>query len=260
MALALFTVFFVPAWPAAAAGILVAWGCGVEHASFFGRDWRNAPLLGAATVGLAFALVMTRPESSLLIAGLGVATAVGAWMAARLDRDNVTRWKMELASLWYGAPIAALLYLREISIPDTAKWFFFISPLLLALVPVWAGDTAAIVVGKALGRRPLAPDISPKKTLEGAAGNLVAAALIGIPIAMWVGVPPSLGLVCGALCGVLGQAGDLFESWIKRRAGVKDSGSILPGHGGLLDRIDSMLFSTPPVVLAILLWPGHISG
>jgi phosphatidate cytidylyltransferase len=125
------------------------------------------------------------------------------------------------------------------------------TPLLLAVVPVWAGDIAGIFVGRAWGRRPLAPQISPNKTVEGAVGNLLACLAAGAALGVWTGFGPGLGLAAGALGGTFGQAGDLFESSLKRSAGVKDSGNLLPGHGGILDRIDSLLFALP--VVAVLL-------
>jgi len=121
----------------------------------------------------------------------------------------------------------------------------------MAIVPLWGGDTAGIFVGKAFGRRLLAPKISPKKTVEGAIANLFACPLVSIPLGLAIGLSWEAGAACGLAAGTFGQLGDLFESYVKRQAGVKDSGSLLPGHGGLLDRVDSLLF-TAPIVFAIL--------
>jgi phosphatidate cytidylyltransferase len=119
--------------------------------------------------------------------------------------------------------------------------------LLFALVLVWLGDTLAYFVGRAVGRLPLAPEISPKKTWEGAAGNLVGALVAGGAFAWWLKAEPAPWLMAAALANVAGQFGDLAESAFKRGAGVKDSGTLLPGHGGLLDRIDSLIFAAPVV-------------
>ena len=120
-------------------------------------------------------------------------------------------------------------------------WMFFLMAVVIA------GDTAAYYVGKASGRHKLAPSISPGKTMEGALGGLAGNLLIGIMFKMccfsefgWGGW---IALVI--VVGVSGQAGDLFESMLKRSVRLKDSGKILPGHGGLLDRIDALLFSAP---------------
>ena len=122
----------------------------------------------------------------------------------------------------------------------------------MALVPVWAGDIAAIFAGRAFGKRLLMPKVSPKKTVEGSIANLAAAVLTAWLLGRLLGLPDARSLGAGLAAGTLGQAGDLFESWLKRRAGVKDSGTLLPGHGGVLDRIDSVLFAAPAVALILL--------
>lgn len=151
--------------------------------------------------------------------------------------------------LWVGTPLLCLIYVA----------YTFPGPhgislnrlILLVLAPQWAGDIAAIFVGSWLKGPLLAPSISPKKTVSGAIGNLLAcigtAYLIGNALA--VPTPASIGV--GLCQGILGQAGDLFESHLKRQSNVKDSGTLLPGHGGVLDRIDSMLFSAIPSCLIL---------
>lgn len=124
----------------------------------------------------------------------------------------------------------------------------------MAIVPLWAGDTAAIFAGRAFGKHLLAPTVSPKKTVEGAIANLLACLAAAWGFGVWLNVPAPQSLVCGLIAGVLGQIGDLFESWVKRQANVKDSGTLLPGHGGIMDRIDSILFTAPFVALVLLFW------
>ena len=119
--------------------------------------------------------------------------------------------------------------------------------ILLMVVAIVVSDSAQYYTGRALGRRPLAPSISPKKTLEGAIGGLVfgtAAFVIGARI-VFPGCSLALAALAGASVAALGIVGDLFESLLKRSAGVKDSGALIPGHGGVLDRIDSWLFAAP---------------
>jgi phosphatidate cytidylyltransferase len=144
---------------------------------------------------------------------------------------------------YFALPIAAVHTLQQID-----PWVVF---LLLAIV--WLGDTAAYYVGSRIGRHKLAPVISPKKSWEGAAASFAIAMIAAV---IWSQV--RLGrleigiLVAAALTSVAAQIGDLVESMIKRGSGVKDSGSILPGHGGVLDRLDALLFAAP--VLLFVLW------
>ena len=106
-------------------------------------------------------------------------------------------------------------------------------------------DTGALFVGKALGRHKLAPAISPGKTWEGSAGGVLTSLLTGAGLGLWLHLPLVHALGLAALCAIFGQIGDLCESALKRDLGVKDFGTVLPGHGGILDRIDSLLFSAP---------------
>ncbi len=122
--------------------------------------------------------------------------------------------------------------------------------VLFALAIVWAGDTVAYFVGRSIGRLKMAPALSPKKTWEGAVGNVVGSLIAGYCFARWQNGDVTAWLVTAALANIAGQVGDLVESAYKRGAGVKDSGAMLPGHGGMLDRIDSLIFAAPVVWLA----------
>lgn len=117
--------------------------------------------------------------------------------------------------------------------------------ILTAAIPIWAGDTAAIFAGKAFGTHKLAPSISPNKTWEGSIANLLAAVVAAAALGYFLKYPMDKMLLLGVSCGVIGQLGDLFESYLKRQAGVKDSGNLLPGHGGVFDRLDSLLMTAP---------------
>jgi phosphatidate cytidylyltransferase len=119
--------------------------------------------------------------------------------------------------------------------------------LLFALVITWAGDTAAYFAGRALGKRPLAPVLSPKKTWEGTIASLLGVLLVAVVFSRWMFVPVAHLLAMAVVGNVAGQAGDLLESAYKRSAGVKDSGALLPGHGGVLDRIDALILAIPVV-------------
>jgi phosphatidate cytidylyltransferase len=141
------------------------------------------------------------------------------------------------AMLYIGLPIGAIVALRR---TDAGS-------LLLLLAIVVVSDTAQYYTGRLLGRRPLAPAISPKKTREGAVGGLVGGSLIAVVLGRWwlPGAPPVACAALGLTVAAAGIVGDLFESQLKRSAGVKDSSTLIPGHGGVLDRIDSWLFAGP---------------
>ena len=119
--------------------------------------------------------------------------------------------------------------------------------LLFALVIIWVGDTAAYFVGRAVGKHWLAPALSPKKTWEGTIASILGALLVAVVFTRWLTVPLAHLLAMAAVGNIAGQGGDLLESAYKRSAGVKDSGSLLPGHGGVLDRIDALILAIPVV-------------
>jgi phosphatidate cytidylyltransferase len=143
-----------------------------------------------------------------------------------------------LALFWILLPLAMLSRIRDSYLPGV---------VMLLFVLIVVSDSAQYFAGRTFGRHKLAPVISPKKTIEGSIGGLVAATAI----APWLGslwlpeVPAAWMAVAGGAIAIAGMAGDLFESWLKRRAGVKDSGNLIPGHGGILDRIDAFLFAAP---------------
>ena len=139
-----------------------------------------------------------------------------------------------------GAPIAAWL--------DGGRTW-----LLIAVVTVWAYDSGAYAVGRTWGRRHFAVHLSPGKTLEGVAGGLIAAVVVSGAVLWSAGQPIVGGLVLGLLVGLAAQAGDLAESMLKRAASVKDSSNLIPGHGGMLDRVDSILFAAPAVYFYLLI-------
>jgi phosphatidate cytidylyltransferase len=135
-------------------------------------------------------------------------------------------------------------------VPAGACW------LVLVVFACWAADTTAYAIGKTLGRHHLCPKISPGKTVEGAVAALLAALLVTAALGRWFGLPLREGVILGLLLGLVAQLGDLSKSVMKRQAGVKDSGAILPGHGGVLDRFDSLLFSAPVAFYYLILIRG----
>jgi len=144
------------------------------------------------------------------------------------------------------ALFALLFFLRQL--PHGVYWCFFV------FLAVWITDSGAFFVGNSFGKRKLAPNVSPNKSIEGAVGGLVAACLFGL--VFWLitkeGSLPSV-LILSLVTGIVSQVGDLFESALKRNAGIKDSGNFIPGHGGILDRFDSFLFALPLVYFSLIL-------
>ena len=117
---------------------------------------------------------------------------------------------------------------------------------------MWSYDTGAYLVGRQIGRHKFLTHISPSKSIEGLIGGVVASTIVTMLMLAAVGQDPVGGLVLGPLLGLTAQAGDLAESMLKRAAGAKDSGTLIPGHGGMLDRIDSFLFAGPVVALYVV--------
>jgi phosphatidate cytidylyltransferase len=151
-----------------------------------------------------------------------------------------------LAPIYLGLPLGALVGIHQLAGREG---------VLSIIATVAASDTFQFYTGRAFGRRPLAPTISPKKTIEGAIGGLVLAPIALVVIARsWLPqLPPVSVWLAGLGIVVAGIAGDLFESALKRAAGVKDSGALIPGHGGVLDRIDALLFAAPLFYLLLRL-------
>jgi phosphatidate cytidylyltransferase len=140
-------------------------------------------------------------------------------------------------------------------VPDTAPLHVLGGErgwLLLLVFAVWSYDTGAYLVGKNLGRTKFLTHISPSKTVEGVIGGVIATTVVTALMLWGLGVNPVHALVLGPLTALAAQAGDLAESVLKRAAGAKDSGTLIPGHGGILDRVDSFLFAAPVVTLYVL--------
>ncbi|MBT8335067.1 MAG: phosphatidate cytidylyltransferase [Gemmatimonadetes bacterium] len=169
-----------------------------------------------------------------------------------------------LGVLYTGGALAFVPLLRGLpeALGGSADGLIGASFVLLPLLTTWAGDSAAYFVGSAIGRRKLAPHASPGKSIEGAIAGLVGSVVAAVVVLAWAegalpGVAPSAAVAAGlgVTLGVAAQIGDLAESVLKRQAGVKDSGKILPGHGGVLDRLDALLFAFPLAYLLLRL-PG----
>ncbi|MEW6681895.1 MAG: phosphatidate cytidylyltransferase [Nitrospirota bacterium] len=185
-----------------------------------------------------------------LVAGL----AVTALASGRDLRVATTDAAFALFGVWYVAWLLGQIVLLRGA--PRGEWL-----VLFALWVTWLADAAAFYVGRLWGRRPLAPRVSPRKTVEGAVAALVGGVSAAVLGAAWF-VPdfsPGEAAVLGALMAAAGMAGDLVESLIKRGAGVKDSGGLIPSHGGLLDKIDGLLF-TAPLIYHYVVWAKGYGG
>jgi phosphatidate cytidylyltransferase len=198
--------------------------------------------------------------------GLALAASLLLALVAELFRHNhagsLEGWTLTFACACYTSWLLShYVLLRGLQIPLEGGWlaFLHIPPgaawVFLVLAITWVDDTMAYVVGSRWGRHRMAPSLSPKKSWEGAAGGFVASVLMALLAVPLLGLPlsyPAAALL-GIAGGIAGQLGDLVESLIKRQIGTKDMGRMIPGHGGMLDRLDSMLFTAPVLYYLILL-------
>ena len=210
----------VPFAAACAATMLTSVGVGATH-------W-----IGDRLVDTGAAL------DAILISGF-VALAAITLSMWKGDRDALGRAAAAVFPMLYlGLPIGSMIAARALAGHEA---------LFLLMLTVMVSDTAQYYSGRAFGRRLLAPAISPKKTIEGAVGGFVSGALVLAVVGTWwlPRFPIAFRALFGVVLVALGIAGDLFESMLKRSAGVKDSSTLIPGHGGVLDRIDALLFAAP---------------
>jgi phosphatidate cytidylyltransferase len=200
-------------------------------------------LAGGAAAATCLAVFWSPAATDVVLMAAVLAFGAVSVAAARAGRDVLVNLVAGLfASLYLGLPFGAMAATRSL---------FGREALLLLILTVAASDTAQFYAGSLLGRHRLAPAISPKKSVEGAVGGLVAGPLTLAVAGQWwlAAVPVGWRLALGAIVVAAGIIGDLFESQAKRSAGVKDSSSVIPGHGGVLDRVDALLFAAPAYYL-----------
>ena len=243
---------------------VVALATGLAAVEIF-RLARSAGYPSLAVLGtlLAVAVVVEAavPQlvqgSGLLLGAVGVMLVAVAAFASRDPREGVATWMTTVFGALYVSLLGFVVRLGQAAPALPAG-----SPLgvlgaergwiLVLILGVWSFDTGAYFVGRRFGQRRFLTHISPSKTYAGLIGGLVAVTIVVTGLLWGLGQPPLAGIILGPLIGLVAQAGDLAESMIKRAAGVKDSGDLIPGHGGILDRIDSFLFAAPVVTLYVV--------
>jgi len=235
------TVWYLPPWGTLALALVAAALAFAEFATLAAALGANVPraVSGVAVLAACAALGSGRiPLDLVLLTAaivVGVLAVAGGPPGPAVLRDASAAL---FPVLYIGLPLGALAAVRAFSGREA---------VLLLMVTMVVSDSAQYYTGRALGRRALAPAISPKKTVEGAIGGLVFGTAGMVAGSLWIFPAASLTIVllAGLAIVALGMVGDLFESLLKRSAGVKDSSHLIPGHGGVLDRIDSWLFAGP---------------
>ncbi|TMG12573.1 MAG: phosphatidate cytidylyltransferase [Chloroflexi bacterium] len=213
----------------------------------------RAPAWLLYPLGLFFAFsgtVLKQVDVTLVLA-LTLVGGLGAFLFVPGRRQGLSRWAMGLAgALYVGMPFNYYLLLYT-SKPNGLVWTLF------TIFAVVASDAAALLIGSRIGRHPFFASISPKKTLEGAIAGVAGSVLVMlIGVSAVLGINPFHAIALGVLVGASAQVGDLVESQMKRLAEVKDSSHLIPGHGGVLDRIDSILF--PPILVYLYVMVFHL--
>lgn len=209
------------------------------------------PALYLVTMAGAIAAVLVAPQGLGVSALAALATAVLAGGLAHLARGSAS--SMAFGAIYTSLPFGAFVWLREAT-PEGRL------TLLALLAVVWATDIAAYFAGRGFGGPLLSPKDSPNKTWNGAIGALVCACLAGAAVARSAGGDMTHWLFASLIVSVIAQAGDLLESRFKRLYGVKDTSGILPGHGGVLDRLDALMAATLVWALALWLTPAIVPG
>ena len=239
----LYIVLWAPAWAFLVTVAAVAALCFYEYSELAALNGVAKPGLVGQIAGLSLLLMPARVNSFALLALIAVVAMSLALRAGELNRVLADAGAFLLGVIYVFGALRCGIELRAIS----TYWLFF------ALSLNWVGDIAALYVGRAIGRHKLAPHVSPGKSWEGSAASTVFSVFYAAIYFhyVWPAAPIARVLGLTVVANIAGLLGDLCESAFKRGAGVKDSGKLLPGHGGWLDRVDSSLFALPVVYLAV---------
>jgi len=231
-------------WGFAAVTIVVILGIYELHSMMLHEGYHPLMLISLA-LSILFLVAAMLPQQRLLLLELGLSIALLITFPLLFFRKKLegamVDWSLTLAiAIYLGWPMSLSPLLRGFQV-GVSNGFWWILTVLLG---VWGFDTGAFFAGHFFGRHKLAPNISPGKTWEGVVGGLIISIAAALLFTTWpLGVPWYLSIVLGILIGVAATLGDLAESLIKRQTHVKESGQFMPGHGGILDRIDSLLFA-----------------
>ena len=218
------------------------------------------PALGAVlalTVILDAVFPGVLEGSGLLLIAVGVVLTAGASFTKQDPRDGLATWMATVFGALYVSLLAFVVRLGHAgpAVPAGAP-LEILGPergwIVLLILAVWSYDTGAYLVGRRFGRERFLSHISPSKTYAGLVGGIVATTVVVGLVLVGLGQTPIHALLLGPLTALAAQAGDLAESMLKRAAGAKDSGTLIPGHGGMLDRVDSFLFAAPIVTLYVV--------
>lgn len=233
--------------------LAVAVGVGLfEFSGLLGRlSMSPPPWLLYPLAGWFLFRALLPADVPVLEIGLGVGVVGGLLAALGLGNRGFLRWAAAVGgALWLGWCLGE--YLTLMRWHGGGQERFGLRIVVPVLAAAMVGDTAALLTGRSLGRHPFFPKISPKKTVEGALGGALVTMLVSTACSAWLlGLPVWQGLLLGAAIAVAAQGGDLVESALKRAAGEKDASRLIPGHGGLLDRLDSLVL-VGPVAYAVL--------
>jgi phosphatidate cytidylyltransferase len=218
------------------------------------------PLLGgvlALTVVLDAAFPGVLEGSGLLLVAVGIVLVSVASFARPDPRDGLATWMATTFGALYVSLLAFVVRLGHAApaVPDAAPLAFLGAErgwILLLVLTVWAYDTGAFLLGSRFGRQRFLTHLSPSKTYAGLIGGIAASTIVAAILLATLGQSPVHALLLGPLVALAAQAGDLAESMLKRAAGAKDSGTLIPGHGGVLDRVDSFLFAAPVLTLYVV--------
>jgi phosphatidate cytidylyltransferase len=237
-------VWFGGWWAFAASAFVVVLGINELHTMMIHEGYH--PLIVISLVlSMLFLLAPMFPQLRLTLLEIGLIIAVLVslpWLFFRKKLDGaMVDWSLTLAiALYLGWPLSLFPQLRGSEVGFSAGLWW----ILTVLLGVWGFDTGAFFTGRFFGRHKLAPKISPAKTWEGVIGGMVFSITFSLILTVIpLGIPWYLAIILGILIGVAATLGDLAESLIKRQTHVKDSGHFMPGHGGVLDRVDSILFA-----------------
>lgn len=241
--------FFAGPIPTTAIVAAMSWLCASEFFRLMRTYGRMPNEVLGLTAAVAFPIVMLLNQSLIMASIFLLVLALAVWYVSN-PRSSIA----DVAVTFFGACYTGLLFSSVVALRTAfqGEWLCF------GIVgSIWANDSCAYLVGTAFGVHKMAPKISPKKSWEGAIGGLVGCLAVWVALSfVWKGnLPLPLALLCGAFVCLTAGLGDLVESRIKRGAGVKDSGNLMPGHGGMLDRSDSLLFGCACALLIL-----HVGG